>query len=302
MHAHTIYAEVIGILYPGEMGVALGEILVQNGFRVVTTTEGRSPRTSHLCSVSSLCTLATLKDVIDVSDVVISLVPPAAAIPLAQKCVDLIINSPQKTRIYLDANSISPLSAKKIQGIIGISGAQFCDASICGMAEHLETKGIVYVSGDAAETISSLFGNVFRIKRLSDNVGDASAMKMLIGGLNKGLAAQFIELSQAAYRLGLLEYFLKEGRVIYPDLFEIIDRILPTYPQHSARRSEEMQELAVTVQSLGIAPHFSAAASIICADLSKSSLNEYWQGIDDGDRSLSTLMGLVGQADMHNRK
>ena len=40
----------VGILFPGEMGAALGLRLAESGLHVLTTLEGRSDRTAALCA------------------------------------------------------------------------------------------------------------------------------------------------------------------------------------------------------------------------------------------------------------
>src|SRR6267378_3056539 len=44
----------IGVLYPGELGSTFAKLLVESGFRVVTTLEGRSLRTRKLCHDAGL--------------------------------------------------------------------------------------------------------------------------------------------------------------------------------------------------------------------------------------------------------
>src|SRR6266576_224422 len=70
----------IGILYPGEMGSTFEKILAANGFRVVTKLEGRSSRTACLCRDACLRALDSLADVLERSDIVMSFVPPGAAL------------------------------------------------------------------------------------------------------------------------------------------------------------------------------------------------------------------------------
>src|ERR1035438_1016923 len=95
----------IGILYPGEMGTALGKLLSDAGFRVVTTTEGRSARTQLLCRERGLTVLDSLGEVLEQAGIVVSLVSPAAALSVA---TDVAAHRQDQsgTLLYIDANSI----------------------------------------------------------------------------------------------------------------------------------------------------------------------------------------------------
>jgi hypothetical protein len=60
----VLHDPTVGILYPGEMGAALGRLLREDGVRVVTTLEGRSPRTRRLCAEAGLSVLGSLAEVL----------------------------------------------------------------------------------------------------------------------------------------------------------------------------------------------------------------------------------------------
>src|SRR5260370_38262409 len=77
------HQSTIGILYPGEMGSSFGKLLCEVGFRVVTTVEGRSPRTHRLCHDAGLSVVDSLSGVLALSDVVISLVSPGPRLSVA---------------------------------------------------------------------------------------------------------------------------------------------------------------------------------------------------------------------------
>ena len=47
---------------------------------------------------------------------------------------------------------------------------------------------------------------------------------------------------------------------IYPGVMGIVERMMPTYPQHAARRADEMRELEQTAQAAGLEPCMLAAA------------------------------------------
>lgn len=263
----------IGILFPGEMGSSLGKLLAADGHAVVTTCAGRSPRTRRLCAESGLPQLESVRALLQAADVVISLVPPPAAVDVAEEfCAALGAKAP---RLYIDANAISPATAASIAEILRPTGIEFLDASIHGLASRLRQQGTLFVSGPAAGEAERLFGATLRVRNLGPVPGRASLMKMLAGGMSKGLVALFLELSLLAQYEELLGEFLAVGTDYYPGVMTAIERLLPTYPQHAARRSAEMRELAGTFDDLGL----------------RSGLAP----------EIARLLGLLGEADLAGR-
>src|SRR6185436_15732897 len=101
---HDTSRPTIGILFPGEMGSRLGRLFVTRGFRVVTTVQGRSPRTRDTCAEAGLDALEDLGEVVAASQVIISLVTPGAALEVASRCGDVAATLAHPPT-YVDANS-----------------------------------------------------------------------------------------------------------------------------------------------------------------------------------------------------
>ncbi|MGB7161535.1 MAG: NAD(P)-binding domain-containing protein [Tepidisphaeraceae bacterium] len=246
-------ARTIGILYSGEMGAALASALRGKGFRVVTTLDGRSERTAARARASGLVVLDSLIDVVREAEVVFSLVSPASAENVARDyCA--VAHLALADAVYVDANSIGPDTTSAIAGQVVRADRSFVDGSINGLATNLTTSGTLFLSGPRAGDVATLFGDAVRVRVLGETIGAASTMKMLLGGLSKGLCGLFLELALVADRRGMLGEMLETTREIYPGVQAVVDRTLPTYAQHSARRSTEMRELLATAQASSIEP------------------------------------------------
>jgi 3-hydroxyisobutyrate dehydrogenase-like beta-hydroxyacid dehydrogenase len=241
----------IGILYPGEMGSALGKLLCENGSPVVTTVEGRSPRTQRLCQEAGLRILPSTADVLQCSQIVISLVTPGSALRLAKA---LAAQPLPRGMLYVDANSISSTTALEIAEVLRQAGVDFADASIHGLASQLRQRGTIYLSGTRAAELSELFRIFMGAKVVGEAPGQASAFKMIMAGLSKGMVGLFVETMLFARELGLLDDALAGCQQYYPGVTEAIERLLPTYPQHAARRTEELRELEAAMQHNGLPP------------------------------------------------
>lgn len=257
----------VGILYPGEMGTALGKLLRQKGHRVATTLAGRSPRTQRTCRDAGLEVLESLADVARTADLVMSLVPPAAATAVAE---DYCSCKPHGA--FVDLNSISPVTALRIGEICSDAGVEFVDGAVHGLAAQLSARGLVFLSGPRAPWVAETFEGMLRTRVLSAAVGDASTFRLLLSGISKGVIALFVEASLTAERAGLLEPLLACYRDIYPGVMSIVERILPTYPQHAVRRADEMREAEQMMKHLDLQPHMMTAAREVIAAVGHAGL------------------------------
>ncbi len=246
-------ARTVGILFAGELGTSLGLLLRARGVHVVTTVKERSERTAQRCLAAGLTVLESVGEVLSRSDVVISCVPPAAALVVAQR---VAADFPDRggPRLYVDANSVSPVTMRRLHTILQNTEVALVDASIHGLAGRLSDNATMYLSGPRASETAALLGSPPRIVILGEEVGQASLCKMLLGGTSKGVVALLLELSNLALHEGVLEVFWNECRGWYPGIMEPLERLLPTYPRHIGRRIQEMEELELTLSSAGQEP------------------------------------------------
>lgn len=243
----------VGVLYCGDLGAAFARLLNKAGVRVVTTCEDRSPRTQERAVAAEIEILPTLDAVVSIADVVVSLVLPDAAEHVARQYTDRRHLCPSES-LFVDTNSIDMQTLSAIETIFAAADIRFVDATIHGGAKTLEHLGVMYVSGRDANDVSSLCGSAIRVHSLGEQIGQATRMKLLMAGLSKGLNTLFLEIAIVSQLTGMLDPFLDETKCFYPEIMTAIDRMLPTYPQHAARRVMELQSIEALARSVG-APH-----------------------------------------------
>jgi 3-hydroxyisobutyrate dehydrogenase-like beta-hydroxyacid dehydrogenase len=184
-----------------------------------------------------------MTEVVRRADVVLSIIPPTAAKPVAADFAAAVRETGRKP-LFVDANAISPMTAQEVGAIIAPTGASYLDACIIGPARDVRGRCIFYVSGTQVQVFEEYFGKSLRTHVLGEQVGQASAFKMVFAGLNKGLAALLYELTSAAQDFGFLDELLHRYKVLLPGVMEALEWLVPTYPMHAARRADEMEELA----------------------------------------------------------
>jgi len=275
----------IGILYPGEMGSSLGKLLSEADSSVITTLEGRSPRTQRICREAGLSVVDSLSEVIDRCDIVISLVSPASALSVAKDVVAHRDNF-SRSLLYIDANSISPMTVAQISDVLDRAAIDFVDASIFGLASQLRQRGTLYLSGPRAKEVLDLFKPIPRVKVVGDTPGQASALKMIVAGIPKGLSALFIETMLFAHDMQLLDQAVEACDEIYPSIMEVVRRMLPTYPQHAARRCEELKEVEETMLIGGLTPLIMHAVREVTSAL----VDPGWQQRDGQQWTIAELI------------
>src|SRR6266851_3912725 len=259
----------IGILYAGEMGSSFGKLLREAGFHVITTVEGRSLRTRRLCYEAGLSVVDSLGEVLERSDAVISLVSPGAALSVARQ-VAANIDDSCGSLLYVDANSVSPMTVTRISEVLSEATIDFVDASIFGLASQLRQRGTLYLSGSRAKEISGQFEPIMRVKVVGDMPGQASALRMIVSGITKGLSGLFIETMLFAQEMHLLNEAIETCDEIYPSIMELVRRWLPTYPQHATRRCEELQEVEETMLISGLTPRIVRAVREVMSALASA--------------------------------
>jgi 3-hydroxyisobutyrate dehydrogenase-like beta-hydroxyacid dehydrogenase len=254
------------------MGSSLGKVLREDGFRVVTTVAGRSSRTAALCRQAGLETLNSLAEVVEAAHVMFVVVPPAAVRSVLEDYRSLAHRAPPAA-VYVDVSPVRPEEKTAIGQQFEGTGVAYIDAALHGVAAQMRDLVTLYLSGPGADWLAHLLAGSLRVKYLGPHVGQASAFKMLLGGMSKGLVALFLEMAGLAQETGLVDELLEDYRHFYPGVMTAVERILPTYRQHAARRADEMGELEATMRSQGLEPCLVGGARRLIGTLARSDLS-----------------------------
>lgn len=255
----------IAVLSPGAMGSQVGRALRQGGARVVTCLEGRGAESARRAAEAGIEALSSLEELARTAALVVSVVPPAAAEPLARAMAAAMARAGARP-IYLDANAIGPATAKRIGQAIEAAGAAYVDGAIVGAARDVPARTRFYLSGHRAAEAAALLAPLLTTV-LGTEPGQASAFKVLYAGLTKGLSALGVELLAGAERLGLSEALLEKFRADHAGVAAFWERTLAELPSVAWRRAQEMAELAETLDELGLSAHMARAAQRVLEEL-----------------------------------
>ncbi len=240
----------VAVFYPGEMGCAVAKVFVAAGWKVCTHLWGPSLGCRGAAEAAAIADLGSLEEALAAVDLVVSLVPPAAAVESAEKVAEAARRTGRRP-LYLDANSVAPATVAAVAAVCAAAGLDCLDGSFVGSAAELGRRTRLYLSGPRAGELAAAMPEAFHTTALGVDVGAASAFKLAFAGFNKGLVALFLEVMGAGVAAGRPDELLRCLREFYPGTLETLERLLPSYPQHAARRAEEMDELARWLSSEG---------------------------------------------------
>lgn len=233
---------VVGIVAPGSMGAALGARLVAGGIEVLTLLEGRSSATRERAAAAGL--RAVSAEELAAADLVMSIVPPGAALEIAERFVSVVGRAHRKP-LFVDCNAVSPGTVQRIAQRVQAAGLNFVDAGIIGMPPRPDSEGPnIYACGPDAARFKSLLGAQLEIRVLEAPIGAASALKMSYAGITKGLVAVGTSMLLAASRAGVEEALCTELAESQSALLSGFRRSIPGMFPKAYRWVAEMREIA----------------------------------------------------------
>jgi putative dehydrogenase len=250
----------IAVIAAGNMGAAVGARLVERGATVLTSLAGRSAATAERAASAGM--QAVDDSEIGAADIVLSIVPPAEALPLAERLAP-VLGKARRKPLYVDCNAVNPETVLRIADALVGAGAPFADGGIIGGPPRAGYDGPgIYVSGPDAKRLADL--NQFGLKLLVMDapVGAASALKMCYGGLTKGLIALGASLALAADRAGIAEALQTELAQSQPALVAWFQRMVPGMPAKAYRWVAEMDEISGFLGGRGEGDMFAGAAGL----------------------------------------
>ncbi len=224
------------------MGAAVGKCLTAHGAEVLTTLEGRSAASAARAADAGMRPVPL--QLLAGAEILLSIVPPAAALAFAEQIAPLLRDTPRKP-LFVDCNAVSPATVLRIAAVIDATGASFVDGGIIGPPPQAGcAQPSLYVSGSHAGLLHVLNGHGLDVRVLDGPVGAASALKLSFAGITKGFTAVATTMILAASRVGATNELYKELAAREPALLATLSRKVPDMLPKAYRWIAEMQEIA----------------------------------------------------------
>ncbi len=238
-----ITAPTIAVIAPGAMGSAVAARLTRHGVTVLTSLEGRGPKSRARAEA------AGMKDVddqrlVDDASIILSIVPPAEAAALAARFAPRLAAA-KHAPVFVDCNAISVSTVMDIGRRFDDIGVRFVDAGIIGGPPKGDDAGpTFYCCGAAAGELTGLAAHGLHIRLVDGAIGAASALKLSYAGITKGLTAIATAMILAADRAGAGAALRAELAISQPQLLARFTKALPEMYPKAYRWVEEMHAIS----------------------------------------------------------
>ena len=255
----------VGLIGYGEVGRIVAQDLRELGVGQVLAcdrklgTERQQPLLDHArgCGVQLA---ASARELAAGCDLLISAVTASQAVAVAQDCAGGL----RAGAWFVDVNSASPGAKRQAAAAVDGAGGRYVEAAVMTSVPPYRSKVPMLLGGTHARELEPALHELgFQGARFGDErLGIVSATKMCRSVMIKGLEAMVIESFSAARAYGVEDAVLASLAETFPGIdwekqgAYFFQRVI----EHGRRRSEEMREVARTVEEAGLHP-WSAAGS-----------------------------------------
>jgi len=250
----------VGFIGFGEAGSNIAKGLKSAGIKRIFAYDIDPDRVRSNATETETPLLVSNRELADAAQVLFSTVTCARAKEAAKQTAPFL----KAHHLYADLNSVSPDLKKQINDIVSSAGAGFIEAAVMSPVPLHGHRAPMLLGGMAAPSFADLMTPYgMRLEVISETVGTAAATKMFRSIIVKGLEALMLECVLASAPYGADERVLSSLTESFPgiDWQRLANYMVSRVIVHGERRAREMEEVAETLESLGIEPIMAAAAA-----------------------------------------
>ena len=248
----------IGFIGFGEAGHAIAKGLAAQGlatraYDILVHDDGARDAMYQRATDAGTTMFDTLAEMIPPCDVILSAVFTSNCLAAARNAAAHV----RAGQIYADMNSVAPDVKRSARDVIECRGATYVDAAVMAAVPPRKHRVPMLLAGAKAPELLALMAPFeMEMDVLSREVGDAAAAKLFQSILIKGTEALLLECLLAASRNGVERHVLESMSRSTPGLDWVAraNYMLSRTARHGARRADEMDEAAATLEAMGIEP------------------------------------------------
>ena len=229
-------------------------------YDILAKDQDKGARLRQRAEETGVMLVDSLEDLAKNSEILLSMVVSS----VAEKVAGNIAPYLTPDHIYADLNSASPMVKQKVQQMVEGAGARFVEAAVMAAIPPNRHKSPLLLAGKAAKAFEEKVKPLGMVtETMGEEVGQASATKMFRSIIMKGTEALLLECLVAAGRYGVDEKVLESVNASMPgiDWRKQADYFAGRTAVHGVRRAHEMEEVAETLESMGMEPIMAAAAA-----------------------------------------
>jgi 3-hydroxyisobutyrate dehydrogenase-like beta-hydroxyacid dehydrogenase len=249
----------IALIGFGEVGGIFGQDFASRGlavsaFDILLGGEPSGTAMGTKAKDAGVRACENLQEAIVGADLVISAVTATAAALVANAAAAHLRDG----QTYLDINSVSPETKRRIAEAVEPSAARFVEAAVMAPVAPQRLQVPMLLGGAGArEAAGWLLAIGMNATAVSERVGVASAIKMCRSIFIKGLEAITVESMFTARRYGAEDEVLASLASTYPEMgwdSALPDYLISRVAEHGKRRAAEMREAARTISDVRLEP------------------------------------------------
>jgi len=250
----------IGFVGFGEAGSHIAKGLKSAGLPRIFAFDIAPDKVRHRAVDAGVPLVSSNRELAESAGIIFSTVTCARAREAAEQTAPYL----KPHHLYADLNSVSPALKQEVANVISRAGAGFVEAAVMSPVPPNGHRSPMLLGGKAAAVFAEQmtpFG--MRLQVISERVGTAAATKMFRSIIVKGLEALMLECVLASAPYGADERVFSSLSESFPvmDWKRLADYMVSRVVIHGDRRAREMEEVAETLQSLGIDPIMADAAA-----------------------------------------
>ena len=232
-------------------------------------------------------------DAVRGADLVFLAVTASSSLEAARSCLPGL----RAGQLFLDVNSVSPQRKIEAAALIAPSGAAYVDVAVMAPVAPYLHKVPCLIGGPGAAALAPRAAALgMKMEFVSDEVGQASAIKMFRSVVVKGLEAILVESMVAASEYKVEARVLASLQESFPgiDWEKLAGYMIERVVSHGKRRAAEMREVAATLEGIGLEPLMAAASAARQEWIADLGVKERLKGRKTADRA--ELVGAIRRA------
>lgn len=273
----------LGFIGFGEAAFEMASGLSEQGFGRMTAYDPLWNVPEYSALLTNRATMAkvtivhTPEEVLQQVDAVIVAVPANKALEVSSKLKPYLQNG----ILYVDVSASSPDTKKKVSKNVQEKGGKFVDAAMMGPLPIYKHKVPILASGDGTDVfIENMQSFGMDITKVSEEPGEATAVKLIRSIYMKGIVGLYIELLEAAHEFNVEKLVIDSlSETINGRTFEeTMNRLVTGSALHASRRSIELGGSIEMLDSANIDSSMSKAAKEKMEKLASLNLKDRFKG------------------------
>ena len=282
----------------GEAGFTIGNGLRAAGldrlfaYDIAADSPVRGPLIRQRAVTAGATLVPASEELARSANVILSTVTCSAALDAARQMAPWL----GAGHLYADLNSVSPALKRDVAEAIAAAGASFVEAAVMAPVLPYGQRVPMLVGGPAAQRFVEMmapFG--MKLEVLDGPIGKAAAVKMCRSIVVKGVEALLAECVLAATPYQADDKVFASLQETWPgiDWKKLADYTIGRLVVHGERRAREMEEVAETLEAIGVDPIMAEATARRQEWSAQLDLKSYFG--PDGPKTYREVVELVSR-------